>query len=631
MRFLVHYGKTFTVLLFLFPFLGLSASYLYFQYQETQKEVLQIMQTKVLDDKNELLKIYVTHLENAFGKNFIEVLRHDKAKRILAEKELQLLKGSEVQYLYLLYIDPKGNLRYLLDTTQDIDEKGEFQQRFIPQKDIWQRARRSKIPESTAQKEIDKLWISMAYPIVYQHTCIALIGIDFSHKEHIQINKTLVPLENIYFYSALFVLIMFTSAFVQLIIYYKHRKKSFIDPLTGMYNRQYLHELLKKFPLDAFQILIMDLDHFKQVNDLYGHDAGDHVLQTVSQRIQSVVRKKDILIRYGGEEFLLLIADKDPALSHELAQRVRQQVKAEPITLKECLLLHVTISMGLNPYPEASTTFEHAVKIADLGLYKAKHLGRDRVEVYDDELREEDPFQELCHVQKALKSDKVYCMYQPIFNTQTRQISSYELLIRMQNSENKVIIPAHFLSSIRSTPLYIELTRRVLLQAFETLTHHDVTLNMNLDLQDLFNDEIVTLFTEIFEHHKDLGKRLTIEIRDKEEIFDIELISQCITSLKALGMNIAIDNFGSGYANFRYLLNMDIDILKIDGTLIKAMRKDNGAYKIVHAIETLASDMNIQTVAEHVETQEILDCVKQLGITSMQGYFLAKPIEKLEE
>lgn len=623
MRFLVNYGRTFTILLLLFPFLGVSASYLYLQYEETKKDIVEIVQDNILNKKHELLDIYVKHLRREFGEDFIRVLQNSEKARNQAEKELSLMKNSEVQYLYLLYIDDKNHLRYLLDTTEGINEKGEFKQRFIPQKSIWEKAQQKMLPEVTAQKEIDKLWISMAYPIVIDKKTVALLGIDFSHQEYIKINKTLIPLEHIYLYSAIFIIVMLISAMVQLWIYYTHRKKSFIDPLTGMFNRQYLNELMKKYSIDSFQILLMDLDYFKKVNDLYGHDAGDEVLRTVSRRIQSVIRKDDILIRYGGEEFLLLISSEGREAAVGLAERIRQKVNADPVSLEDCQL-NITLSMGLNPFPDRSKNFDQAFKIADQGLYKAKSLGRDRVEVYDEVYEEVNGLQKTYDVKEALALENIYCVFQPIFDTKTLELDKYELLIRMKDTKGNVIKPAQFLPAIRYTQVYIKLVHIVLEQAYEALSNNDIRLSINLDLQDLFDDELLELFLDTFSQDLSLAQRLTVEILEHEERLDLEPISERLAKLWELGIKVAIDDFGSGYASYQYILNMKIDILKIDGSLIENIHENKSAQKIVKSIQTLASELGIETVAEHIETKEQFECVKDLGVNYVQGYYLGR-------
>ena len=629
MQFLVHYGRTFTFLLLLFPFLGLSASYLYLQYQDSKKEIVQTVQNNMLYTKEELIEIYLKHLETKYSKNYIEVLKRDEAVRKSALESLVLMKNSEVQYLYLLYIDEKNRFRYLLDTTKGLDERGEFKQRFIPQKDIWKKAQASLKPEITRQEEIDKLWISMAYPIIIDKKCVAFIGIDFSHDEYVEVQDTLVPLESIYLYSVIFILVMLVSAFVQLVIYYKHRKKSFIDPLTGMLNRQYLYNLLQRYDYSNFQILIMDLDHFKQVNDIYGHDAGDEVLRTVSQRISSSIRKKDTLIRYGGEEFLLLIWDKDPEVSKALAERIRLKVRANPVKIADAQL-KVTISMGLNPFTQESKSFDLAVKVADEGLYMAKKLGRDRVEVYDANSGcDEEPSAKMCDVRDALDDERIYCVYQPIYKRESEGIHAYELLVRMKDEQGKEIVPSKFLPSIRHTQVYVHLTQRVFEIALKTLEEKKVNLCINLDIEDLLNDEVLELFTLYCEKSPELIQYVYIELLQSEVWVDFEAVVKRLDLLQSFGLKIILDDFGRGYANYSYLLNRQIDSVKIDASLIANIDQNQQAQKVLLSICALAKEMGISTIAEHIQTKEELDFVKSTDIDFLQGYYLAKPQEKI--
>ncbi len=628
MRFIVNNGKVFTLLLILFPLLGISASYLYVQYKETKKEIVAIVQESMLDKKHELLDNYINYLQNDYGKDFVETLKKDEDKRKHAEQTLRLMQNSEVQYIYLLYIDKKQKLRYLLDTTKEVNERGEFRQRFFPQKDVWKNAQKSKKTEVAAQDGIDKLWITMAYPVVLNDKTQALLGIDFSHKEYVAVKATLLPLERIYLYSTVFITIMLFSAFVQLIIYYRHRKKSFIDPLTGMFNRQYLYELLSRYPVDKFHVLLMDLDHFKQVNDIYGHDAGDIVLSTVAQRIRSVIRKQDILIRFGGEEFILLIPAKDINISMDLAQRIRKHIKASPISLEKCEL-NVTISMGLNPLPGESKDFDGAMKIADEGLYKAKQMGRDRVEIYDPNVtsKEEHGLESLCTIKDALELEHLFCMYQPIFNVHTLEVHSYELLIRMRDEENNIIEPEKFLPVIFNTQVYVHVTKRVIDFAVSTLREKEIDLNINLDVQDLFNGEILDYLLETFENEPQMAQKLTIEIYENKELLEYELAARYIKKVQDIGIKIALNNFGKGLVNIDHLLNIEVNCLKLDASLIHNIHQNEKAQKIVASIQNLADTMNIESIAEHVETKEELEMVKHLGVTYAQGYLLARPEE----
>jgi len=625
MRFLVHYGKTFTLLLLLFPLLGLSAYYLNVKYDNTKNSVLSIVKENILNEKSLLLENYAHFLIKQFGKDFISTLQNSETSINLAEQSLSLIKNSDVKYLYLLYIDKKDALRYLIDTTDNMLEKGELHQKFYPQSDIFQEAIKKQKIQITSQKEFDNLWITIVHPIVIDGETIAIVSADFSNQEHIKINNILFPLEDIFFYISILVVILFISTIVQLVIYYTSRKKSFIDPLTGMYNRQYLNEFLKQYPLTSFQMLILDLDHFKQVNDTYGHDAGDEVLRTVSKRITSVMRKKDVLIRYGGEEFLVLAFSNNTKSTINLAERIRKSIKSEPISLEETQL-DVTVSIGLNPFVSHSSTFDHAVKVADEQLYNAKHKGRDRVEVYDLSMPQNtNEDKKLSDVKEALEDDRIYCVYQPIYTSKDNIICKYEMLVRMKDSEGKEILPFQFLPSIRRTQVYITLTQRVLSLAFATLHANDIEVSVNLDIQDLLDDDILKLFVEKFKNNTSLAKRLSVEILEHEEILEFTLIQERLETLKELGIQIAIDDFGSGFANYKYLLNLDINLLKIDGSLISGIHTNLNAYAVVNSINTLAHSLGIKTVAEHVENRGEYDALTSIGIDYLQGYYLAKP------
>ena len=423
---------------------------------------------------------------------------------------------------------------------------------------------------------------------------------------------------------------MLISAFIQLLIYYTHRKKSFIDPLTQMFNRQYLYELLTKFNVSDFHVVIMDLDHFKHVNDTYGHDAGDRVLREVALRMRNMIRKQDILIRYGGEEFILLVETNDLSVSTDIAERIREEVKASPIDTDECQL-DITISMGLNPHPADSKSFDEAVKIADEGLYKAKQLGRDRVEVYDPHVRSENTNQQkMCDVKDALDNNKVFCYYQAIFDTQSLEIKGYELLVRMYNKEGELIEPKNFLPSIANTQVYIHLTKKVIDIAYNTLMNRDINISINMGIQDILNDEIVEVLLEKFSNKSGLGSRLSIEILENDEIVEYEYIKQRLATLQALGIKISIDDFGRGFANYTYLLNLNVDSIKLDASLINGVDTNIYAREIIRSIVYFATNIGIEVIAEHVSNLEEFECLKALDVEFVQGFYLAQPTMNIE-
>lgn len=199
------------------------------------------------------------------------------------------------------------------------------------------------------------------------------------------------------------------------------------------------------------------------------------------------------------------------------------------------------------------------------------------------------------------------------------------MLLRLLDTHGSIVPPLDFLPAIRHTNVYINTTKIVLDLAIKTLRANSFELTMNLDLQDILNSDIMNLLENGFKDQPELAKRLTIEILEHEEITNFQVIKEHIDILKELGFKIAIDDFGSGYANFQYLLHLNIDVLKLDGSLVRDVDTNTNSYHIIETIATFAKKMNIETVAEQVETEAELRTLKELDVDYLQGYYLGKP------
>ena len=619
-------SKSFVILAVVIPLVTVASMVIYFEFIGAKKRVFSVIKEHLINQKVDLFRKYVTTLEQNYDENLPELILNNKNLSKKLEEELSLLQGQDVKYLYMLYRDNKGKYRYLLDATEDENERAFANQKFDTESDIWDKAYASKTYQVTNQNSLETLWVTIAYPIVIKGKVVAVLGADFTYDVYSRIVKILNPVEKIFLYITIFMLFMLLLAYILVYLYYKTRKKAFIDPLTKIYNRQYLSEFLETTSLQNYYLMMIDLDNFKLINDNFGHDVGDDVLVSVVNEIKSNIRQEDILIRFGGEEFILLVDKKESKESIKVAERIRKAIMNLIIESHDNKI-NMTVSIGVNPFPFSAKNIEEAIKIADEQLYIAKSSGRNRVEIFDEEKKyESETTNRISDIREAIDAGRIRCAFQLIVPTKSGEILKYEMLMRMISKEGKIIPPNDFLPSIRHTQVYISLTSIVLQKTIEMFEKNNaIKLSINLDIQDILNEDIMNLLQVTFAGKKELAQRLTIEILEHEEIKNFELIQQSIMRLKAIGFSIALDDFGSGYANFRYMINLSLDILKIDGTIVTNVDKDQAAYNIIKAIVEFAKSMQMKTVAEMVETKEEHDALIELGVDFLQGYYLGRP------
>ena len=618
--------KNFSLIVLVIPLMTVASMVIYLQFSDAKERVYQVIKRYLVEQKIDLMRKYVERLERDRSSDLVRMILDDSAVAAQLEDELALLQGKDVKYLYMLYRDKDGKFRYLIDTTKDENERAFPNQKFDTQTDIWQRAYETRRYQYTDQYTLDSLWVTIAYPVVRNGKVVAVLGADFSYAVYTKIVEILNPIETISLYITIFMIILLLLAYILVYLYYKTRKRVFIDPLTQIYNRQYLTEFLERNALQNYALMIIDLDHFKRINDNFGHDVGDDVLVAVATKISQDIRAEDVFVRMGGEEFLLLIAKRGDSNFIQIAERIRKSVMQMDIKSREHKI-NVTLSIGVNPSPFKAKNIEEAIKIADEQLYIAKSSGRNRVVVFDEkESYESEATHRISEISLAIDKGDIHCAFQPIYSAKDHRIVKYEMLMRMINKEGEIVSPNNFLPLIRNTQIYITLTSIVLQKAIETLEQNRlVHLAVNLDIQDILNKDIMNMFYETFENRKELAQRLTVEILEYEEIKNFTLIEESIERLKSIGFAIALDDFGSGYANFGYLLNLNIDILKIDGTIIRDIDKNRPAYNIVKAIVSFAKSMEMETVAEMVNTKEEYDTLIEIGVDYLQGYYLGHP------
>jgi len=624
MAFTKNLNKITFLYIFIFPLITLMTIYFYIEFDSKIDELSSNMQKIEIAKVNEFSVNIANSILEKTGDDIYGTLEKNRAIRKILEEKIETFISKQYAYIYLIYKGNDGKLRYLLDGSKQKDEKGEFNQKYDPFNDIWEQVFLKKEIQVSTQENIKELWITYLYPIKKDERVLAVLAFDFSIEEYYTNINNIKPLKQFFFYLSMFMMCMLLIGFVQVYAYYRSRKKSIIDPLTNIYNRVYMNEIISSIDLEDYQICMMDIDYFKRVNDTYGHKLGDKVLVNIAKIVKDNIRHEDIFIRYGGEEFLLFVFKKFSSTQIDVPNRIRKAIKNKIMSIGEHEI-SITVSFGVNTDPSYSRDIDEAIKIADEQLYKAKKGGRNLVVKTLNKQEESESSKKILEVKEALNDKRIICFYQPIFNITNDTIAKYEALVRMIDKDGVIITPANFLPSIYNTATYVELTKCIFELAIEAIRKHDVAVSINFLVEDFFNEDIIFIIKDLLQNDKNIAEKITLEILEQSEITDIVTMGKTISELKKLGLKIALDDFGSGYANFSYFLDLKIDIVKIDGVLIKTIDKNQNAFYITKAIVAFCEMMNLEIIAEAVETKAVLDIVKSLGIENIQGYYLAKP------
>jgi len=416
---------------------------------------------------------------------------------------------------------------------------------------------------------------------------------------------------------------------IQTLRYIAIKKTAYIDKLTHVYNRNYLQESEDFINLNDYLLATLDIDYFKTVNDTYGHDVGDKILKQVANMILLTVRThEDIVIRYGGEEFVILAKIKrgDNLSALNVIERIFKNIQENHFYINKKDYLNITVSIGVNLVPHKSRTFSEAFKLADIALYNAKNKGRNNIEIYDEiHNHHNQSLMSINDIKEAIEENRVVCFYQKIVDTFTQKVSHYEALLRIVDKQGNIVTPDKILPVIKGTFILRNITKSVLAICHEKLSQHPTAcINVNLNPKDIIDDTILDILKE-YAQQTNIAERLGIEIVESEDLITCKDAKDNLLMLKQLGYKIFIDDFGSGYSNFIYLTQIKTDFIKIDGAIIKNILDDKISFLLVKSIVDFAKEANIKVIAEYVSKKEIYDTIKSLGIEYSQGFYFSQP------
>ena len=400
------------------------------------------------------------------------------------------------------------------------------------------------------------------------------------------------------------------------------------DVLTGTPNRlEFANRLNEHISAGrAGVLLFIDLDHFKRINENYGHSVGDLFLKHIAATLQKKIGTNNLLARFGGDEFLVLLKDWSLEQGSSFAEQLLLDIPAAKL-LHAGNLLHVTCSIG-GIYFDTNTQLsaEMLVSHTDATMFEAKHNGRNRLAIFAHAMPEMKRIQLdqdwISRLTQALESNKIIPMFQPILRLADDTISHYEALARLFEN-GSYIMASGFIPHAERLGLVGEIDVLILREVMHTLRDNpELTIASNLSGYSMNNTHVQKRLFEILESNVQYAPRLILEITESVAIEEIEDAKFFFKRAKALGCHFAIDDFGVGYSSLQTLSQLDLDYLKIDGSLLQNLHSENTA--LLKAVQGLADALQIPTVAEHVDTEQKLEVIKRVGINYAQGYLIGE-------
>ena len=398
------------------------------------------------------------------------------------------------------------------------------------------------------------------------------------------------------------------------------------DPLTQLGSRDKLDNDLKFYKKPA--LALINIDGFSQINDFYGHKFGDKVLRVFASRLQLITQSVSAqagAYRQNGDEFVVVCDGIDQGEFVHAIEHLLGIIEDESFEIED-ENIDLTVSCGISF--EANDMIRLT---ADMALRISKKNKSPYV-VYSDEnsLNKlyENNIMWAKKLKKAIANDQIIPFFQPIVNNLTSKYEKYEALVRMIGDDGKVISPYFFLEIAKKTKQYIQLTNIMLEKTFDAFGGRTEEFSVNITMEDILNQSINETIIRLLDRYPDIGYRVVFEIVESESIDgNYNDVLAFVEKIKERGCKIAIDDFGSGYSNFEYLIRIQADFIKIDGSLIKDINTKKEAYTVVSVIVSFAKQMGIRTIAEFVEDETTLATLKDLGIDYSQGYYFSKPIQ----
>lgn len=418
--------------------------------------------------------------------------------------------------------------------------------------------------------------------------------------------------------------------------------KSLHDPLTGLPNKNNLHAQLSLMVANSnrnkrkFAILFLDLDHFKNVNDTLGHNIGDALLQSIAQKLKSIIRENDIISRIGGDEFIIILNDvATMSTLQQVLVTLLEQFRDEWIINNH--FLRLSASIGVSIYPDDSKDIDELMKYADIAMYKAKSEGRDQFCFFTNEMNKRVHYEvNIANDMRRAYDDKEFVLYyQPKVEIATGRMIGAEALIRWNHYEKGIIDPSSFIHIAENNGFILKLGTFVIeetarmLGRMKELGFDNLHISCNVSTRQFQNPNLFSEIENAININHINPAVFAIEITESVMIDYIELTLEVLKKIKNLGTRICMDDFGTGYSSLSYLKQFPIDSLKIDKSFVDDIAEDgDNEHILINTIIAMSKTLGLHLIAEGVEHKYQIDYLRDHGCPYYQGYYFSKPVSE---
>jgi len=399
------------------------------------------------------------------------------------------------------------------------------------------------------------------------------------------------------------------------------------DNLTKLPNKEKLYLDFQSSQFD--ELMLLNIDNFSQINSTYGYEDGDTLLQEIALFLKQAISENEILYRGNGDEFFIAIKSSTPKEALHLAESIKEKVYNKRFKMSNTSV-RITFSMGIVSVESDDIDVPYAK--AQVAISEMRRLHKNVIGHYEEDSETENYHKKMHEwankAKLALDFDLLVPYYQPIVNVATGKIDKYECLARIIEQENPVS-PFYFIEPARIAGMVTDITRRMILKAFETFKDLDVEFSINITDDDFREEYLIEYLQDKIKEYKINPNRVVLEVLENISDYDATHATSQMNRLKDLGFKIAIDDFGAESSNFARVQTLQVDFIKIDGAFIKDIAHNENSLIITKTIVYYAKSSGLKTIAEFVHNEETYNIVKELGIDYVQGYYLSEPLKEI--